>query len=148
MTEMVVMIAIVGILSFIAIASFGNSKGATEENIAREVIETMNLGLKKFAQINYEISLARDDAASTDEFLVLRSLQWRDPLDPSPGSPYVRPDLNPVASTDSQSYRIRWNGRLFTLLEPGSAGAGMKIDFQAGDYGSKYTFPPGYSPVQ
>jgi type II secretory pathway pseudopilin PulG len=148
LTEVIVLVAISGIMSFVAIVSFRNVKVGTEGGIAREVMETMNLGLKKFAQINYEIALARDDAATTDEFLVLRSLQWRDPVDPTPGSPYVRADLNPTASSNTKDYRIRWNGRVFTLVTPGNAGNGMKVDFQAGDYGAKYNFPAGYAPVR
>jgi len=147
LTEVIVTVAITGILSYVAIASFGKARQGSEGSIAREVVETLNLGLKKFAQINYQISLAGDDAASTDEFLVLRSLQWRDPLDPSPGSPYVRPDISPVASSNTKDYRIRWNGRVFTLVTPGSAGSGMKVDFQATDYAAPYTFPSGYTPI-
>lgn len=147
MTEVVVMVAIMGILSAIAIASYGGTKKGSEQTVAKELVETLNLGLKKFAQINHEISLAANDAASSDEVLVLRSLQWRDPLDPSPGSPYVRPNFNPVGSSSADDYRVRWNGRVFTLVVPKTAGTGLKVNFQAKDYGANHTFPPGYTPV-
>ncbi len=147
LTEMVVTVAIMGILSAVAVVSFSNTKQGTGDAVAKELVETLNLGLKKFSQINYEFSLAAADAASTDEFLVLRSLQWRDPLDPSPGAPYVRPNFNPVASSSLDDYRVRWNGRVFTLVPPKTAGTGLKVDFQAGDYGANYTFPTGYAPT-
>ena len=90
---------------------------------------------------------AGDDTETDDEFLVLRSLQWRDDLSAAPGSPYVRPDYNPSISDNAKDYRIRWNGRVFTLLEPGDSGKGLKIVYNGDDYTSNYSFPDDYQPA-
>ena len=68
----------------------------------------------------------------TDEDEVLALLQTRDVT--FLGSPYVRPDWNPIESTSAGDYRITWAGRTFLLLKPGTSGTGLKVDFEAGDY--------------
>ncbi len=145
--EIVVVVAIAGVLSAIAVAAYSNILDSSRERVGAEVMETLNSGLKKFSQINYQITLAADDATSDDEFLVLRTLQWRDSNDPSPGSPFVKPNYNPVESSDDSDYRLRWNGKLFVIIPKGTAGTGLKLNFQGDDYGTDYDFPDGYTPL-
>ena len=147
LTELLVVVTVLAIITAIAVPTFSNVHSNSKNVVAGEVMETLNMGLKKHAQVNYEFSLAADNAATDDEFAILRSLQWRDPLDPATGAPFVRPNWNPSASTEAKDYRLRWKGRTFDVLQPGDAGSGIKVDFEAGDYGENYNFPDDFSPV-
>ena len=146
LVELVVTIGVIGFITSIAIVSFKKVLTGTRASIAWDKAEIFNLGLKKYSQIAHDILTADVPNDSTDEFLVLRSLQWRDPADPSPGSPFYRPNYNPVASSDSDDYRIQWNGFVFEILKPGSAGTGLKIVEDGSDITTPYTFPSGYVP--
>ena len=132
MIELLSTVAIMGILSGIAMNVFVNVKSRSSDIIAGEVMETMNLGLKKFNQAAYKITTAADAAETTDEAAVLALLQTRDIT--IPGTPFVRPNWHPVASEEITDHRIRWAGTTFELLLPGTAGKGLKVDFEAGDY--------------
>ncbi len=52
---------------------------------------------------------------------------------------------NPVASSNTQDYRFKWKGTLFILLPPGTAGTGLKVDFNAGDMGTPYSHPADFT---
>jgi len=129
---MIVTIAVMGIMSAIMLQVFSNVRKNARKAIATEMNEAVNLGLKKFVQGNYKITIAADDNKSDDEVAILALLQERDPL--IPGTPFVRPDWKPVPSDDVESFRIRWAGQMFALLEPGEAGHGLRVNFQAEDY--------------
>ena len=132
LVELLVTVAVLGILSGVMISSFSNVKENSSDIIATEVMETSNLGVKKFNQIAYKLTTAADPDSSADELAVMALLQTRDVT--IPGSPFVRPNWNPVGSSSSEDYRIQWTGRLFELLKPGVAGHGLKVNFQATDY--------------
>ena len=132
MAEMLSSIAVIGILSGVMISKFSNVKTASSEIIANEMMEAVNLGLKKFNQIDHKITTATNHDSSADEAVVLGLLQTRDNL--VPGSPFVRPDWNPVGSDSNEDYRIQWAGKTFQLLKPGTDGHGLKVDFEASDY--------------
>ena len=52
-----------------------------------------------------------------------------------------------MESSNIEAYRLRWNGELFHVLEPGTAGSGIKVEFDASDYSLNYTFPDDFVPV-
>ena len=130
--ELLSTVAVIGILSSIMITVMSNVKDESADVIANEVKETVNLGVKKFSQIGYTIKTASDHNSAADETAILGLLQTRDIT--LPGSPFVRPDWNPVASSSEDDYRIQWAGRTFELLKPGTAGHGLRVDFEAQDY--------------
>ncbi|MFT4549509.1 MAG: hypothetical protein ACI9UA_000581 [Pseudoalteromonas tetraodonis] len=132
MVELLMTVAIIGIISAIMLPQFTKVKKGSSKIIANEMVEVVNLGLKKFNQIAYKVTIAKDNDAATDEAAILVLLQTRDVT--IPGSPFVRPDWQPTASDSTEDYRIHWAGRTFTLLKPGIEGHGLKIDFQAADY--------------
>ena len=142
--EMLVTIAIVGILSAVAIINLSPIDGKARAGVSQNLVETLNDGVKRFGHANYSIPRAAD-SGTDDEIEVLRTLQWRD-VD-SPGSPYARPDWQPGVSADDSDYRIQWNGRTFQLLRPGTAGAGLQVVFDSSDVGTPYDFPSGYKPL-
>lgn len=132
LVEMIVTVAVIGVMTGIMIQVFSNVKESASEVIATEVMETVNLGVKKFAQGNFKIETPADADEATDEATVLGLLQTRD--NTVPGTPFVDPRWNPVASSSNEDYRIQWAGEIFVLLTPGTEGSGIKVDFQARDY--------------
>jgi type II secretory pathway pseudopilin PulG len=79
MSEMVVVICILSVLSGIAVQTFSQFLGGSQDVLAISRQETLNQALSRFAQQNYELlfDVARDSVA--DELVVLRTLQYRDP---------------------------------------------------------------------
>ena len=147
LAEIIMVVGVTAVIVAVSIPHLGETFGRSQDVVANEVRETLNLALKKHAQVNYEFVLAADDTKSDDEFAILRSLQWRDPSDPATGAPYVRPDWDPSASSNDNDFRLAWTGRIFRVLRPGTAGHGIKVDFEATDYGENYTFPNDFAPV-
>jgi prepilin-type N-terminal cleavage/methylation domain-containing protein len=147
LVELVVTIGVLGVISGISLSYFGGTLKSSKSVVANEMAETLNLGLKKHAQVNYEFNLDADDDDSADEIAVVRSLQYRHPTNPAPGAPFVRSNWHPVGSDDDADFRLRWNGTVFEILKPETEGSGIKVDFGASDYGENYTFPNDFTPV-
>ncbi len=147
--EIMVTIAIVAILAGISLVSFGNVNDASRLAQAQNVASRLNGAVKGFNQGNWDLRTVKDDASTTDEFKVLRTLQYK----PSSsggrfdtGAPYYPPTWNPTASSASAEYRVRWNGLNFQLLVPGTAGLGLKLVFDGSDQAAAYAFPANYAP--
>jgi len=147
LVELIVTIAILGVLSGVSLSYFGGTLKGSRSIVAKEVAETLNLGLKKHGQVEYEFVLAADDDATTDEIAIVRSLQYRDPSNPAPGAPFVRANWHPTGSDDDDEFRLQWNGTVFVVLAPGISGSGIKVEFDASDYGENYTFPDDFELV-
>jgi prepilin-type N-terminal cleavage/methylation domain-containing protein len=148
--EIMVSIAVVGILTAIGLVSLTNVRDSAEETRARHLVEQLNNGLKGFSQANWTIATAVDSASVTDDLKVLRSLQYKPPAQSGRftiGAPYFTPKWNPTGSNVSSTYRAQWNGFVFKLLTPGAAGMGLKITVDGSDYSqTDYSFPNGYKP--
>lgn len=148
LVELVVTIGIIGILSAISVRYYGNTLESSKKVVATEMRVTLNTALKKHGQVNYVFDKDYfDDESTEDEKNVLWSLQWRDPVDPSMGSPYVRPNWLPEYGGDVERYRLRWNGKIFTLLQPGTEGSGIMVAHDASDYGANQPFEADWEPV-
>jgi len=147
LVELIVTVGVLGIITGIAITYYGGTLDSSKRVVAKEMAETLNLGLKKHAQVNYAFNLAANDSSADDETAIVRSLQFHHPTDLVPGAPFVRPNWHPVASNSAEEFRLRWNGRIFLVVEPGTAGTGLKVAFQASDYGENYDFPDDFVPV-
>ncbi len=146
MTELVIVISTLGVLATVAITSFSHLLGSGKSAIAEERREMLNQGLHRFAQENYEMIFSRLDSATADEMVILRTIQYRNPnpLRSKTGSPYVDPRYNPLVSSDSKEYRLRWTGRNYELLRPGVSGSGLLMDFEASDFTTAFVFPPNF----
>ena len=140
-------VAVLVVISSLAIKYFGGTLDASRSVVAEDVMTVINNGLKKHSQMNYAFNLPADHDGVADEIAILRSLQWRDPVDLVPGAPFIPNNWNPVESSDIKEYRLRWNGELFNVLEPGTSGSGIKVQFDASDYSLNYTFPDDFVPV-
>lgn len=154
MTELVIVVSILGVLSTITITSFNHLLGGSKTAVAGERREMLNRALHTFAQQNYEMVFNRMDGSGADEMVILRTLQYRNPNDDLPakinkraaktGSPYLDPRYNPVVSSNSKDYRLRWTGRSYELLEPGENGSGILMNFEGTDFTSPFIFPPNF----
>ena len=146
LVELVVAIAIIGFIASIAIVAYEKMIDGVRKSVAWDKGEILNLGLKKYSQIVHDMPTAANDSSTDDEFLVLRSLQWRDDADPTLDSPYVRQDYNPAVSSSAEDFRLRWNGFVFEVLNPGDTGSGLKVVDDGSDITTAYSFPSDYSP--
>lgn len=154
LVEILVVISIIGVLAAIAIPAVTGLTSSAKDVEADDFTESLNRAVRNFAQSNWEIPTAANNGATTDEFIVLRSLQHRwgntgtigSPY--KAGSPYFSPKYNPATSSDSTTYRLRWNGRTFEMLRPGTAGSGFLKTFEGRDYtAADYVSPSGYKPA-
>lgn len=149
LVEMLTVVAIIGVLSFIASGHYTNVVERSRVTVARNAVEVLNQGVSRYSQIEGEglRSVPASNESSQEEIDVLRALQWVDPVQPTPGSPYVRRDFAPGVSNDSQSFRAVWNGAFFELREPGQEGAGLAIVFDGSDTGRAVTYADDYVPL-
>lgn len=146
MTEMVITISIVGILAGIAIAHLGNSLEAAKLAAAKHKLEMLNQGLHAYASAvkaltNGDMAVRAD---ANDEIQVLLTLEYRDPNNPVPGSPFVDEHYRPATSSSTDDYRLQWAGGLFRLLTPGQAGTGLQVPFDGSDLGDPFKYPANF----
>jgi prepilin-type N-terminal cleavage/methylation domain-containing protein len=147
LVEMLITISIMGVLAGVSIPIYSSLTSGSRQAAATDLVETLNRAVTKYSQNCWKIPTAADAAATTDEFLVLRSLQYTFPSSQMKvGSPYYDARYNPSASSDTKELRIRWNGATFELLKPGTAGTGLRYD-DGSEYTAPYAFPTDYSPV-
>lgn len=150
MVEIITTIAVIGILAAIAIPSIGTVTEGSRRGVATNVVETLNKATKEFGHSQYDLRVTPNAATGGDELLILRTLQWRDP-NPSgelnvPG-PFMRTDWNPTPSTSDKDYRAEWTGSSWRLIQPGAAGAGLKIVFDGSDLGTSYVHAVDFQPI-
>lgn len=146
MTEMVWVVAIMGILAAIVITTIGQVQKGSESTVAHQKLEMLNSALATFAQTGSEINYSPIDGSSGDETVVVHYLQGRDPVNPQAGSPFISPRYRPPGSSDPQFYRLMWTGSQFKLLSPGDAGTGLLVPFDGSDIGDAWIQPKGWKP--
>ncbi len=146
MTELVIVISIMGVLATIAVGTFNQFLGGGKEALARERLENLNQALHRYAQVDKEVLETKLPSSAADETMVLRKLQFRNPNEDLArvGSPYFDPCYNPVASSADTTYRLRWTGRLYELLRPGTPGTGLLMNFEGTDFTTPFVFPPDF----
>lgn len=146
-TEMVTTISLLGILAGIAVTRLGGTYEASRAALAMERMESLNRNMKERAASLREYVLTRSDSSTGDELLVLMDMQYRNP-DPEKAdfnSPYIEPHYRPATSSSKLDYRLRWTGRMFELLKPGTEGSGLKVAFDGSDVGAPRQYPSNYN---
>ncbi|MEM6916861.1 MAG: prepilin-type N-terminal cleavage/methylation domain-containing protein [Verrucomicrobiota bacterium] len=150
LVELVITIAVIGILSAIAIPSIGNVVEGSRRGVAENVVQTLNKATREFSHSQYDLRTTPVAASGGDEMLILRTLQWRDPDtsgELNPKGPFMKTDWNPTTSTDSSHYRAEWTGSTWRLLEPDTTGAGLRIIFDGSDLGTPYVHDASFTPI-
>ena len=150
LVEMIVVIAIIGILSAIAVPNVGKVVEGSRRGVAENVVQTLNKATREFGHSQWDLRANPVPASGGDELLLLRTLQWRDPIttaELNPPGPFMRTDWNPTTSTSDQDYRAEWTGSSWALREPAEPGAGLKIIFDGKDLGTPYVHAAGFTPV-
>lgn len=151
MSELVIVISILGVLAGLAVAGYGNLLESSKLMLARERAEALNQALTRFAQENFEQNFPRMDGSAVDEMAVLQMIQYDNPEPDNParqrsqpGAPYFDQRYRPANTADVQTYRLRWTGRLYELLPPGRAGTGLLMDFDGRDFTTPFSYPESY----
>ena len=149
LAELMTAIAVLAILSGLALQSYSGVRESAQEGAARDTVAILNRALLHFNQANWDIVLTAVPGSTSDELAVLRTLKWRDPVPAraTPGSPYLPAGLSETVSSSQDDFRIRWNGNTFELLKPGISGSGLKTGSATPDAASTSTFPVDYQPL-
>jgi len=147
MVEILVVVAIIGILSSLSVMTVKNVTEASKDTIAQNLVETLNNAVKEFGHAQYELVNLGENTDSNDEKLILETLQWKDPgIELGVAGPFMRPDWKPTASNDTDDYRLVWSGSYWKMVKPGIAGAGLRVDFQTSDIGAEFSPEAGWTP--
>jgi type II secretory pathway pseudopilin PulG len=145
--ELVVTVAIIGVLAAISIPVYSNARDAAERTLADDHVEALNRAVTTFSQNCWQLPTAANASSTTDELAVVRSLQYQFPsASLKPGSPYFDPTYDPQTSSNTAYLRIRWNGKSFERLDFGQAGTGLRFNSGSDYKKTPYAFPPGYKP--
>ena len=144
LAEIVVVVAIIGTLSAVAIANFSGLNNASRDTYAKELLERVNNAVHRFNDSNYQLK-AHVVTDGSDASWIIQTLQYRKPVNPAVGSPYLANNWTPATSQSTSDYRLVWTGKLFKLLNPGDSGVGVKVDFDGGSLSTPYTFPSDFT---
>jgi len=151
LVEMLIVIAVIGIISAIAVPNIGTILQGSKSGVAENVVQTLNKATREFGHSHYDLRTNPIAASGGDEMLLLRTLQWRESDASSggelnPKGPFMRTDWNPTTSVSDEDYRTEWTGSAWKLVEPGTAGAGLKIIFDGTDLGTPYVHAASFAP--
>ena len=147
MSEMVITIAVLGVLAAIVIPMLVGTITGSKEALANAKVEMLNQGLNEWAHSFKEYSFTPNNGSASDELTIVLDLEYRNP-NPNKtltGSPFVNPSYRPKESSSLADYRITWTGFRFKLIRPNSSGTGIKVEFDGSDYGTPFVYPPNFS---
>ncbi len=83
LTEMLIVVSILGILAAVAVPIYSNTFGNSESAIASNTLETLNAAVHSFNEINYELVLTTADSNAANELAILHTLQYRSSTNPT-----------------------------------------------------------------
>jgi type II secretory pathway pseudopilin PulG len=128
LTEVLVVICFLAIVAAVAIPSISNVLFSSSYETAKRNMNLLNGAVLAFNQGNWDLVLTAS-AGSSDELAIFDSLRYRNPdvRLAAPGSPYLPPNATFVASSTTNTYRARWNGRMFEILPVGTNGTGLDL---------------------
>lgn len=128
LTEVLVVICFLAIVASLAVPSISNVLFSSSYETAKRNNNLLNGAVLAFNQGNWDLILTAS-AGSDDELAIFDSLRYRNPdvRLAAPGSPYLPPNATFVASSATNTYRARWNGRMFEILPVGTSGTGLDL---------------------
>lgn len=150
LVEVMTTVAVLGILSALAVPAYQNILGSAGSTVASNLVETLNGATKKFSHSQWDLAYTPKPTQATDELYVLRTLQWKDPEtsgELNPKGPFMTPNWSPATSSSDKDFRAEWTGTSWHLLEPGESGTGLKLALDASDVGTGYSFPANFKPA-
>jgi len=124
LSELLILVAIIGILASIVIPQIGGISSTVREEVGIDAMNLLNRGVLHQVQAVGTIDVAVS-SGSDDELAVLALLKTRDTG--VPGSPFIPSTFSGVGSSSTDSVRIIWTGHFFKLLPEGSAGTGIVV---------------------
>ncbi len=147
MVEVIVTVAVLGILTAIGMSTFGNVIEGSRDTVASNLISTLNKATREFSHANNDLFLQGLPNSASDEEVILMALQYQATaeLELIPKGPFMNPNWIPAASSATTDYRAQWTGSSWKLLRPDDTGAGLLIVFDGSDLGTPRAFPPGYT---
>jgi len=122
--EVLITIAIIGILAGVAINSFLGNVEYAREGVTADSSASLNRAVNHYIQIVGEIGVEAD-VGTTDELEVVELLQTRDAN--LPGSPFIPGEFVVSASSDAEKIRVVWTGEYFRVIPVGVAGGGIVV---------------------
>jgi len=120
LTELLVVIAVLGVLALIALPLITSVPESAREAVARETMERLNRAVNA-----HRMSAGPLATNSGSELAILSVLTNRDPK--ISGSPFYSTQESLELSANENLFRFRWNGTYFDILPPGSAGSGLTL---------------------
>ena len=126
LVEVLIVVAFLAIVAAICIPSISGVVSSSNYETAKRNLNYLNGAVIGFNESNWELVLAASPGIS-DEQAVFNSLCYRASTTPSPGSPYLPPTATLVPTSDASTYRAMWNGRMFSIVVPGSNGTGLDL---------------------
>jgi hypothetical protein len=121
---MMVVLAVICVVVGIIVPTVTNVLPSSKASLADTNTNILNQSVLKHNQVTAELAVAAV-SDGTDEQSVASALQTRDAA--SPGSPFLSPGMSMTLSSDANTYRAVWNGRMFEVLSPGSTGTGLDL---------------------
>lgn len=124
--EVMVVIAILGIIGSIGVPMISNVLKSSSENIA---LRNMNVINGAVAAYNQSVEQLTNASGDDEAVFNLLCTQWptNPPLSPPPGAPYLPRNATFVTSSDASTCRASWNGRVFAFIGMGTNGSGLDL---------------------
>jgi type II secretory pathway pseudopilin PulG len=126
LTEVLVVIAFLAIVAAVAVPSISRVVSASSYGTAKRNLNYLNGSVIAFNEANWQLVLATS-SGSDDEQKIFDSLRYRAATNPASGSPYLPDTATFVATSDTNTYRAVWNGRMFGIVVPGTNGTGLDL---------------------
>ena len=120
------MVSFLAIVAAICVPSITGVVSSSSYETAKRNLNYLNGAVIGFNESNWELVLAASSGIS-DEQAIFDSLRYRAATNPSAGSPFLPPTATLVATSDTSTYRAMWNGRMFSIVVPGSNGTGLDL---------------------
>jgi len=124
LVEVMIVIGVLAVIASILIPAMVGIVPGSKAATAEANLEYLNQAVLKFNHASTEITNAVESGGA-DEQAVFATLQARDAT--LPGSPFLGTNFRSNLSNTDTTYRASWNGRMFQLVSPGSAGTGLDL---------------------
>ena len=124
--ELMVMIAVLGIIAAIGIGMVTGTVESSRYNTAAANLEILNSAVRQYVNAVKEFTNVPSSGIS-DETAVFTELKIDGSVESRPGSPYLQGNMKIVSSSDTTTYRAFWNSNEFQMLGLGTNGVGIDL---------------------